>query len=125
MVAEPPISSSSSLPRSGDPSPEVSSEASQPTRSVNFSQSLLLSILPLATRSPLDEPFDINWKHQDAWFGFGNEEEFPPLTLGSPPLATTLLGTVRHLFHDQMSSSNMDSSSPISSEEIYVSIRDY
>ena len=50
-MVEPPVSSSSSLPPSGDPSPEVSSGSSQPTRPTDFWQSILLSILPLATRS--------------------------------------------------------------------------
>lgn len=124
-MAEPPVSSSSSLPPSGDPSPEVSSEASQPTRSANFLQSLLSIILPLATQSPLDEPFDINWQPRDVWSSFGSEEEFPTLTSESPLLATALLGTIHRLFHDQMSSSDMDSSSPVSSEELYVSTREY
>ena len=65
-------------------------------------------------------PFDINWQPPDAWAGFGNEEEFPPLT--SEPY---LLATARHLFYDTMASSDMDSSIPISSDEIYVSTRDY
>lgn len=96
-MAEPPVSSSSSLPPSGDPSLEFSLEASQPTRSVDF------------------------WQPRDAWYGFGNEEEFPPLTSKPSLLATTLLATARRLFDNQVASSKMYSLSPVSSEELYVS----
>ena len=99
-MAEPRVSLSSSLPPSGDPSAKVFLEESQPTRFVDFWKSILPSILPLATRSPLEEPFDMNWKHRDAWSGFGNEEEFHPLTSEPYLLATSLLSTAHRLFDD-------------------------
>ena len=120
-MTEPLVSSSPSLPPSGDPSPKVSSGAPQPTRLIGYWNSILLSVLPLATRSPLEEPFDINWQPRDAWSGFGNKEEFPPLTSEPSLLATALLAIARCLFDDTMASSDMDSSSPISSDKIYVS----
>ena len=92
---------------------------------VELQQPIPPSILPLATRSPANKPVEFNWPSLGAWSGFGNEEEFPPLTSESPLLATSLLNIVRHLFHDKMFSSDMDSSSPISSEEPYVSTGDY
>ena len=80
-VAEPPISSSSLTP-SGDSFLDVSFETPQSTRSAEFSQPILPSVLPLSTRSPLEELIEFNWPPSGAWYGFGKEGEFPPLTLG-------------------------------------------
>ena len=99
MVIEPPVLSSSSSPPSGDPSPNVSSEASQPTRYIDLWQFILPSVFPLTTRSPLEEPFDINWQPQDTWFGFGNAQDFPPLTSEQYLLATALLSTTRSMIN--------------------------
>lgn len=63
-MVEPPVSSSSSLPPSGSPFPEVSLETPQSTRSVKFAQPILPSVLPLATRSPPEGSVEFNWPPQ-------------------------------------------------------------
>ena len=60
-----------------------------------------------------------------AWSGFGDEEEFPPLTLGSPFIVVTIPPSPSCLFDDLMASSDMDSSSPLGSEEMSVSLGEY
>ena len=124
-MAEPPVSSSSSLPPSGSSFPDVSYETPQSTRFFEFSQRILPSVLPLATRSPPEGLIDFNWPPQGAWSSFGSEEEFHPLTFGSPLLAAALPPSPRRLFDDITTSSDMDSSISVDSKEIHVSTREY
>ena len=122
-MAEPPVSSSSSLPPNGSSFPDISFKTPQSTRYVELAQPILLSVQLIATRSPPEESVEFNWPPQGAWSGFGSEEEFPPLTSGSPFLAAALPPSPRRLFNELMALSDMDSSSPVSSEEIPVSTR--
>ena len=121
-MAELPISSSSSLPPSGSSFPDVSYETPQSTRSVKFSQPILPTILPLATRSPPKESVEFNWPPQGAWSSFGSKEKFPPLTSGPPFIAVAIPPIPRHIFEDIMASEDMDSSSPVSCEGTPISI---
>ena len=123
-MAKPPVSSSS-LPPSGSSFPDVSFETPQSTRSAEFSQPILLSVLPLATRSPPEELVEFNWTPFGAWSGFGEEGDFPPLTSGSPFFATVVPPYPHSLFEDLMAESDMDSSIPIGSEGIPISTGEY
>ena len=124
-MAKPPVSSSSPLPPSGSPFPDISLETPQSTTSAEFSQPILPSVLPLTTRSPPEGLVEFNWQPQGAWYGFVSEEEFPPLTLGSPLLSAVMPPNPRHIFDDLMTSSDMDSSSPVGSEELHASTGEY
>ena len=73
-MAEPPVSSSSSLPPNGSSFPDVSYETPQSSRSTEFSQPILLTILPLTTQSPPKESVEYNWPPPGAWSGFWDEE---------------------------------------------------
>ena len=123
-MAELPVSSSS-LPLSGGYFLDVSFETPQSTGSIEFSQPILPSIQPLATRSPLDEPVEFNWPPSSAWSSFGEEGEFPPLTSGSPFVAAVVPPSPRSIFEDLTEDSYMDSSSPIGSDGMPVSTREY
>ena len=120
MVAEPPVSSSS-LPPSGSSFSDVSFETPRSTRSIEFSQPILSSILPLATRSPPKEPVEFNWPPSGAWSGFGEEGNFPSLTLGSPFFAIIVPPSPHSIFEDLTTESDMDFSSPVGSEGMPVS----
>ena len=117
MAVEPPVSSSS-LPPSGGYFPDVSFETPQSPKFFKFSQPILSSIQPLATRSPLDEPVEFNWHPSSAWFGFGDKGEFPPLTYGSPFFVAVVPPSPLNLFEDLRGDSDMDSSSPVGSEGV-------
>jgi len=119
-VAELPVSSSS-LPPSGSYFLDVSFETPQSTRSVEFSQPILPSIQPLATRYPLDEPVEFNWPPSSAWSSFGEEGYFPPLTSSSPFIAAIVPPSPHSLFEDLTMESDMESSSPIGSEGMHFS----
>ena len=123
-MAKHPISSSS-LPLSGGSFPDVSFETSPSIRSIEFSEPILPSIQPLATRSLLDEPVEFNWPSSSAWSGFWEEGEFPPLTLGSPFVAAAVPPSPRSLFEDLTVDLDMDSSSSVGSEGIPISIGEY
>ena len=71
---EEPLVSLSSLPPSGSSFPNVSFETPQSTRSVEFLQPILLTVLPLATRSPPEESVEFNQPPLGAWSGFGDED---------------------------------------------------
>ena len=124
-MAEPPVSSSSSLPPSGSSFPEISFETPQSTRSAELVQPILPSVQPLTTRSPRKESVEFNWPPQSSWSSFGSEEEFPPLTSGSSFIAATIHPSPCHLFEDITASLDMDSSSPVSSEGTPVSTGEY
>ena len=124
-MEKPPVSSSSSLPPSGSPFPEISLETPQSTRFVEFVQPILPSILPLSTQSPPKGSVEFNRLPQGVWSGFGSEEEFPPLTLGSPLLVVALPPNPHRLFNDLTTLSDMDSSSPVGSEELHAFTGEY
>ena len=111
----------SSLPPSGGSFPDVSFETPQSTRPVELSQPILPSIEPLASRSLLDEPVELNWPPSSAWSGFGEEGEFPPLTSGSPFVVAAVPPSPCSLFEDLTLDSDMDSSSLVGSEGMHVS----
>ena len=123
-MAKPPVSSSS-LPPSGGSFSDVSLETPQSTRSVKFSQPILQSIKPLTTRSPLDEPVEFHWPPTSAWSGFGEGGYFPPLTSGSPFFATAIPPSPCSLFEDLTVEPDMDSSTPVGSEGMSVSIGEF
>ena len=81
--------------------------------------------MPLTTRSPPEELVDFNWPPSCAQSGFGEEGDFPPLTSGSPFFAAAVPPSPRSLFKDLTAQSDMDSSSPIGSEGMPVSIGEY
>ena len=80
-MVEPLVLSSSSLPRGEESLPRVSSETPQATGTQNLEGAILPSIQPLAARSPVEEPFDINWQSPDAVFFL---REDPPQCSDSP-----------------------------------------
>ena len=123
-MAEPPVSSSS-LPSRGSPLPESSFVTPQSSRYAKLQQPILPSILPLTTQSPVDDPIEFNLPPSGAWSGFGDEEEFPPLTSGSPFLATVIPPSPCSLFEDLTEESDMDTSGPIGSDGIPVSTEEY
>ena len=111
--------------RSGNYFSDVSFETPQSTRSVEFSKPIFSSVQPLATRSPLDEPVEFQWAPSSGWSGFEEEGEFPPLTSGSPFVATVVPPSPRSLFEDLTLDLDMDSSSPVGSEGMLVSTGEY
>ena len=124
MVAELPVSSSS-LPPSGSYFLDVSLETPHPTRSAEVSQPILPPVLPLATRSPPEEPVEFIWPPSGAWSSFGEAGDFPPLTSSSPFFAAPVPPSPHSIFKDLMVESDMDSSSPIGSEGMPISIGEY
>ena len=120
-----PLVSSSSLPPSGSYFLDVSFENPQSTRSVEISQPILPYILPLATRSPSEEPVEFNWNPSGAWSGFGEERDFPPLVSGLSFFVAVVPPNPCSLFVDLTEESDMDSSSPVGSEGMPISIGEY
>ena len=60
-MAEPPVSSSSLLTHGEDSLPRVSSKTPMSIGTQYLECAVIPSIQPLATQSPAEEPFDINW----------------------------------------------------------------
>ena len=119
-MAEPLVSST------GSPYIDDSSEVSQSSTKY---QQLIVSKFPdggpIMSKLPFGGPVDFNWPLSNAWFGFGVGEHFPPLTSGSPFLATIIPPSPHRLLEDLTVGSNMDSFSPTPSEGIPTSGEDY
>ena len=103
----------------GSPFSYDSSKTSQSSRFFELQQPILPS------EYPFGEPVEFTWPLSNAWFGFGVEEHFPPLTSRSPFLAAIIPPSPRSILQDLTVDSDMDSSSPIGSEGIPVSDEEY